>query len=56
MSARNETPHVINQTLGVPKCNGSWEESTENLTMDQVKQIAEKQAERLTGATICSLS
>ena len=40
MSARNETPHVINQTLGVAKCNGSWEASTENLTMDQVKEIA----------------
>ena len=39
MSARNETPHVINQTLGVAKCNGSWETSTENLTMDQANRL-----------------
>ncbi len=52
MSARNETPHVINQTLGVAKCNGDWGSAVENLTMDQVKQIAEKQADRLTGATL----
>jgi large subunit ribosomal protein L11 len=52
MSDRNETPHVVNQTLGVKKCNGSWEDSIENLTMDQVKQIAEKQKDRLTGSTL----
>ncbi len=52
MSARNETPHVINQTLGVAKCNGSWEASTENLTMDQVKGIAEEQKDRLTGKSL----
>ncbi len=52
MSARNETPHVINQTLGVAKCNGSWDTSTENLTMEQIKEIANKQQERLTGATL----
>jgi len=52
MSARNETPHVISQTLGVAKCNGNWDTSTENLTMDQVKQIANKQEARLTGATL----
>ena len=37
MSARNETPHKVVQALGKKKCNGSWEESTENLTMDQIK-------------------
>ncbi len=52
MSARNETPHVINQTLGVPKCNGDWDSAVENLTMDQIKQIAQKQEARLTGATL----
>ena len=42
MSARNETPHVIIQTLGQKKCNGDWDASTENLSMEQVKQVAEK--------------
>ena len=51
MSARNETPHKIIQSLGKKKCNGSWEEATENLTMDQVKKIADDQKDRLTGAT-----
>ena len=51
MSARNETPHMVNQTLGIKKCNGSWDDATENLTMDQVKQIEEKQKDRLTGCT-----
>ena len=41
MSARNETPHKIIQSLGKKKCNGSWEEATENLTMEQVKKLAE---------------
>ena len=52
MSARNETPHKIIQSLGKKKCNGSWEEATENLTMDQVKKIADDQKDRLTGATL----
>ncbi|MBJ29498.1 MAG: hypothetical protein CMB61_05535 [Euryarchaeota archaeon] len=52
MSARNETPHKVIQTLGKKKCNGSWEASTENLTMDQVKSIAEDQKGRLTGKTL----
>ena len=52
MSARNETPHKVIQTLGKKKCNGSWEESVENLTMDQVKEIAEGQKDRLTGKSI----
>lgn len=52
MSARNETPHMVSQTLGIKKCNGSWDDATENLTMDQVKQIAEKQKDRLTGSTL----
>ena len=52
MSARNETPHKVIQSLGLKKCNGSWEASVENLTMDQVKEIAEGQKDRLTGKSI----
>jgi len=51
VSARNETPHVVLQTLGLKKSNGSWDESTQNMTIDQVKTVAEKQKERLTGKT-----
>jgi ribosomal protein L11 len=56
MSARNETPHVIIQTLGQKKCNGDWEASTENLSMEQVKQVAEKQKDRLTGSSVYARS
>ena len=49
MSARNETPHMVIKALGKKKCNGSWEESVENLTMDQIKDLAETQKDRLTG-------
>ena len=52
MSARTETPHKVIQALGKKKCNGSWEASTENLTMDQVRSIAETQKERLTGKSV----
>ena len=52
MSARHETPHKVIPALGKKKCNGSWEASTENLTMDQVKSIAETQKERLTGKSV----
>ncbi len=52
MSARNETPHKVLQTLGQKKCNGSWDASTENLSMDQVKSVAEAQKDRLTGKTL----
>ncbi len=52
MSARNETPHKVIQALGKKKCNGSWDASTENLTMDQVKSIAEAQEDRLTGKSL----
>ena len=52
MSARNETPHKVIQALGKKKCNGSWEASVENLTMDQVKDIAEGQKARLTGKSV----
>ncbi|MBM47274.1 MAG: hypothetical protein CMA54_05235 [Euryarchaeota archaeon] len=40
------------QTLGQKKCNGSWDASTENLSMDQVKSVAEAQKDRLTGKTL----
>ena len=33
MSARDETPHTVLKTLGQKKCNGSWDASTENLTI-----------------------
>ena len=56
MSTRNETPHIIIQTLGAKKCNGDWESASENLSMDQVKQIADKQKDRLTGATLYARS
>jgi large subunit ribosomal protein L11 len=56
MSARNETPHVIIQTLGQKKCNGDWEASTEDLSMEQVKQVAEKQKDRLTGSSVYARS
>tara|TARA_B100000929_G_C15429717_1_gene394233 strand:- start:330 stop:608 length:279 start_codon:yes stop_codon:yes gene_type:complete len=56
MSARNETPHVIIQTLGQKKCNGDWDASTENLSMEQVKQVAEKQKDRLTGSSVYARS
>ena len=56
MSARNETPHIIILTLGAKKCNGDWESASENLSMDQVKQIADKQKDRLTGATLYARS
>ena len=56
MAARNETPHIIIQTLGAKKCNGDWESASENLSMDQVKQIADKQKDRLTGATLYARS
>ena len=56
MSARNETPHIIIQTLGAKKCNGDWESASENPSMDQAKQIADKQKDRLTGATLYARS
>ena len=56
MSARNETPHVIIQTLGQKKCNGDWDASTENLSMEQVKQVAEKQKDRLPGSSVYARS
>jgi len=40
---------MVIKSLGKNKCNGSWEESDENLTMDQIKDIAETQKDRLTG-------
>jgi len=52
MSARNETPHKVIQALGKKKCNGSWDESVEDLTMSQVKDIAEGQKDRLTGKSV----
>ena len=52
MSARNETPHKVLQTLGQKTCNGSWDASTENLTMDQVKSVAESQKDHLTGKSL----
>ena len=47
---------MIIQTLGLKKCNGSWDASTENLSMEQVKQVAEKQKDRLTGSSVYARS
>ena len=51
MSARNETPHTVLKTLGQKTCNGSWEASTENLTIQQVIEVSETKKDKLTGAT-----
>ena len=51
MSARNETPHTILKTLGQKTCNGSWEASTENLTIQQVIDVSETKKAKLTGAS-----
>jgi len=40
---------MVIKSLGKNKCNGSWEESDENLTMEQIKDLAETQKDRLTG-------
>ena len=48
----NWTSRRIRKTLGVRKCNGSWEAATENLTMEQVVSIANDKTSDLTGATL----
>ena len=52
MSARDETPHTVLKTLGQKKCNGSWDASTENLTIEQVIEVSEKKKDKLTGASL----
>ena len=52
MSARNETPHTVLQKLGQKKCYGSWEESTENMTIPQIMEVAEAKKDKLTGASV----
>ena len=51
MSARNETPHTVLKVLGQKTCNGSWDASTENLTIQQVIEVSETKKDKLTGAT-----
>ena len=51
MSARNETPHTVLKALGQKTCNGSWDASTENLTIQQVIEVSETKKDKLTGAT-----
>ena len=51
MAARNETPHTVLKTLGQKKCNGSWDASTENMTIQQVIEVSETKKDKLTGAT-----
>ena len=51
MSARDEPPHTVLKTLGQKKCNGSWDASTENLTIQQVIEVSETKTDQLTGAT-----
>ncbi len=51
MSARDETPHTVLKKLGQKTCNGSWDASTENLTIQQVIEVSETKKDKLTGAT-----
>ena len=51
MSARNETPHKVIQALGKKKCNGSWDASTENMTIQQIIEVSETKKDKLTGAS-----
>ena len=51
MSARDETPHTVLKKLCQKKCNGSWDASTENLTIQQVIEVSETKKDKLTGAT-----
>ena len=51
MSARDETPHTVLKKLGQKKGNGSWDASTENLTIQQVIEVSETKKDKLTGAT-----
>ncbi len=43
------TSRRIRKKLGVAKCNGSWEAATENLSMDDVIEIAKNKSSDLTG-------
>jgi large subunit ribosomal protein L11 len=52
VSARNETPHLIIQKLGKKKSNGSWDASTEDITIAQIIEVADVQKERLTGKNL----
>lgn len=48
----NWTSRRIRKTLGVRKCNGSWEAAVENLSMEQVISIAKDKTPDLTGASL----
>ena len=50
MSDRNETPHLILQELGQKKCNGDVKSATENITIEQIKSVVNKQKSKLTGS------
>ena len=51
MSARDETPHTVLKKLGQKKCNGSWDASTENMTIQQIIEVSETKKDKLTGAS-----
>jgi len=51
MADRGETPHTVLKTLGKKKCNGSWDEASENLTIQQVIEVSETKKDKLTGAS-----
>lgn len=55
MSDRNETPHLILQELGLKKCNGDVDSATENITIEQIKSVVEKQKSKLTGSDISAM-
>ncbi len=52
MSARNETPHLIIQKMGKKKSNGSWDACEEDISIQQIIEVAETQKERLTGKNL----
>ena len=55
MSDRNETPHLILQELGQKKCNGDVESATENITIEQIKSVVNKQKSKLTGSDMSAM-
>ena len=55
MSDRNETPHLILQELGQKKCNGDVESATENITIEQIKSVVNKQKSKLTGTDMSAM-
>lgn len=55
MSDRNETPHLILQELGQKKCNSDAKSATENITIEQIKSVVNKQKSKLTGSDMSAM-